>query len=75
MLEQIKSILEQYTEITDITEQSTLEADLGLSSFDVIEIVCEFEDAFNIEIGDRYIPKFVRVKDIIDYLEAHGIHE
>ncbi len=75
MFEQIKSILEQYAEITDITEQSTLEDDLGLSSFDVIEIVCEFEDAFDIEIADRDIPKFVRVKDIMDYLEVHGIHK
>lgn len=75
MFEQIKSVLEQYTGITDITEQSTLEADLGLSSFDVVEIVSEFEDAFDIEIADRDIPKFVRVKDIIDYLEVHGIHE
>lgn len=75
MFEQIKSVLEQYTGITDITEQSTLEADLGLSSFDVVEIVSEFEEIFDIEIADRDITKFVRVKDIVDYLEAYGKYE
>ena len=75
MFEQIKSVLEQYTGITDITEQSTLEADLGLSSFDVVEIVSEFEEIFDIAIKDRDITKFVRVKDIVDYLEAYGKYE
>lgn len=75
MFEQIKSILEQYTGIADITEQSTLEDDLGLSSFDVVEIISELEDAFDIKIADRDIPKFVRVKDVLDYLEAHGKYE
>lgn len=75
MFEQIKSILEQYTGITDITEQSTLEDDLGLSSFDVVEIISELEDAFDIKIADRDIPKFVRVKDVVDYLKAHGKYE
>ncbi len=75
MFEQIKSILEQYTGITDINEQSILEADLGLSSFDVVEIVSEFEDVFGIEIADRDITKFVCVKDIVDYLEAYGKYE
>lgn len=44
---------------------------MGLSSFDVVEIVVEFEDEFGIEISDRDIGKFVCVKDIVDYLETH----
>ncbi len=70
MFERIKTILENYTEGA-IDENSTLEADLGLSSFDVVEIVTEFEEKFGIEISDRDIGKFVCVKDIVDYLEAH----
>ena len=69
MFEQVKTILEQYTDTTDITEQSSLEADLGLTSFDVVEIVTEFEDTFGIEIADRDISKFVCVKDILEYLK------
>ncbi len=71
MFERVKAILLAYTETPNITEQSILEADLGLSSFDVVEIVTEFEDEFGIEISDRDIGKFVCVKDIVDYLEAH----
>ncbi len=71
MFERIKTILSNYTDEPKIEPQSTLEADLGLSSFDVVEIVTEFEEEFGIEISDRDIGKFVCVKDIVDYLEAH----
>ena len=47
-----------------------LEADLGLSSFDVVSIVEDFEEVFGIEIPDRDIPKFVCVRDIMDYLKS-----
>ena len=69
MFEQVKAILEQYTDNADISEQSTLESDLGLTSFDVVEIVIAFEDAFGLEISDRDILKFICVKDILEYLK------
>lgn len=70
MFEQVRKILSKYTDDPLIEPQSMLEADLGLSSFDVVEIVTEFEEEFGIEISDRDIGKFVCVKDIVDYLEA-----
>lgn len=71
MFEQVKEILLGYTNTTEITGDSVLEADLGLTSFDVVSIVTDFEDTFQIEIPDRDIGKFISVKDILDYLEAH----
>lgn len=69
MFEKVKKILMQYTEVTDINETSVLQADLGLSSFDVVEIVTDFEEVFQIEIPDRILPKFISVGDIVEYLE------
>ncbi len=69
MLEQVKKILSKYTDAPNIEPQSTLEADLGLPSFDVVEIVTEFEEEFGIEISDRDIGKFVCVGDILEYVE------
>jgi len=70
MFEQVRMILAKYTDEPKIEPQSTLEADLGLSSFDVVEIVTEFEDTFGIAISDRDIGKFIYVKDIVEYLDA-----
>ncbi len=73
MFEQVSKILQKYTDEPQIELQSTLEADLGLSSFDVVEIVTEFEDTFGIAISDRDIGKFISVKDIVEYLEKASI--
>lgn len=69
MFEKVKEILSRYTEIQDIEKESMLESDLGLSSFDVVEIVTEFEEEFGIEISDRDIRNFLCVEDIVEYLE------
>ncbi len=71
IIERVKRILSKYTDEPQIELSSTLEADLDLSSFDVVEIVTEFEEEFGLEISDRDIGKFVCVKDIVDYLEGH----
>ena len=70
MFDKVKEILSKFTD-AEITKTSMLESDLGLSSFDVVEIVCEFEDAFDIEINDRDIRQLVGVQDILNYLETH----
>ena len=43
MLERIAEILSKYTK-EEITAESTLVNDLGLSSFDIVSIVTAFED-------------------------------
>ena len=70
MFEKVKTILRQYTDVETIEETSMLQADLGLNSLDVVELVVEFEDTFHIEIADRDLTKFVSVKDIVEYLET-----
>jgi len=69
MFERAKTILQKYVDEVPIETTLTLEGDLGLSSFDVVEIVTEFEEAFGIEIPDRDISRFVCVKDIVEYLK------
>lgn len=69
MFERVVRILSKYTEERQIQPQSNLEVDLGLSSFDVVEIVADFEEEFEIEISDRDIGNFICVKDIMEYLE------
>ncbi len=49
--------------------------DLGLTSFDVMNIVCVFEDHFDVEIPSRDVWKMHRVKDVIDYMIQKGITE
>jgi len=68
MFEKVKEILLDFTS-ENITPESTLVSDLGLSSFDVVSVVSEFEDEFDIEIPDRDIHKLITIQDVIAYIE------
>lgn len=56
----------------EITLDSALVDDLGLSSLDVINVVAAFEDEFDIEVPDRIIPTLRTVQDIVNYLEENA---
>lgn len=71
MYERTVDILTEFCE-GDITMESALVDDLGLSSLDVINIVAEFESEFDIEIPDRVIPTLRTVGDIVAYLEENA---
>lgn len=71
MFEQVKGILSKYTEAAEISLDSVLTSDLGLSSFELVSIVNDFEDEFEIEITDYDLRKFISVNDILEYLKSY----
>lgn len=73
MFEKCVEILKKYTNmpVEEITPQTALQADMGLNSLDVVNIVVDFEDEFDIEIPDRLIKSFVKVGDIVEYMEKN----
>ena len=74
MLEKTTEILKGYmdNDEIEITRDSALVDDLGLSSLEVINIVAEFEDEFDVEVPERVIPTLRTVGDIVDYLEENA---
>jgi len=52
-----------------ITENSSFIADLGADSLDIIDLVMEFEEEFNLEITDEDAGKIKTVGDAIKYLD------
>ena len=73
MFDQVKEILNKYTEMENITEDLSLTQDLMLTSLDVVSMVGDFEDAFDIEIVDEDIMQMKTVGDILEYLKTQGI--
>ena len=70
MLEKLKEIIKEHTGSNiDITEDTVLLADLGMSSFDLVQLVCAVEDEFDVEIPDKEIKNFKTVGDVIGFIE------
>lgn len=72
MLDKVIQMISEHTDIpmNKITGRSHLISDLGLNSYDVVDLVCLFEDQYSIEIPDRTIRGLQRVDDIVAYLET-----
>ena len=70
MLEKIINIICEYSgvEKEKVSKESKLIKDIGLSSFDVTELVCKFEEEFDIEIPDRKISTFQTIEDIFEFI-------
>lgn len=66
MIDTIIGIVRQYLpdQNTAVTESSNLKDDLGLDSFDIMNIVIECEDAFGVRISDEVLGNFNTVNDI-----------
>ncbi len=73
MFEKVKQIIEDNIncESVKLTAETELLTDLNINSLDLVELVCAFESAFGIEVPEKDIRKFAKVKDIVEYLEDH----
>ena len=74
MYEKIVEIIRRYSQIPveKITPDMYLDEDLDLNSIELVELIVEFEDIFDVEIPDKEIYKIRRISDIVDFLEAEA---
>lgn len=66
----IQTIIYHVTGHKIVTYDTDFVKDLGLTSFDVMNIVCEFEEYYDTEIPSRDIWQLHNVQDVIDYIKS-----
>ncbi|OHE22697.1 MAG: acyl carrier protein [Syntrophobacterales bacterium RBG_19FT_COMBO_59_10] len=47
--------------------------DLGADSLDLVELIMEMEENFNVRIPDNEIEKIRTIKDVLDYIISKGV--
>ncbi len=57
-------------EASQVTTEASFTNDLGADSLDTVELVMEFEKAFNLQIPDEDAEKISTVGDAIKYVSA-----
>ena len=70
----VKMMCEQF-DLTpeDISENTSFVDDLGIDSLDVVELVMELEDAFQMdEIPEEDLKKLRTVGDLVEYVSTHS---
>ena len=72
--DKVKSIIVEQLGVDEeeVTPDASFVDDLGADSLDTVELVMAFEEEFGIEIPDEDAETITRVKEAIDYIEAHA---
>jgi acyl carrier protein len=71
VFEKVKKILSEQLEIEEdkITIDSDLVEDLKADSLDIVELIMDLEQEFDLEIPDEDLPKVNSVRDVVEYIE------
>lgn len=70
ILERLEDILEnRFGKHIALTPETNLIMDLELNSLDMVELIVQVEECFDIEIPDREIRKLTLAKDLADLIE------
>lgn len=73
MKEEIIKIIADVAEVPEesINLKTNLIADLDLESLDLVTLVSEIENKYQLEIPDKEIKKIQTVEDIVNFLSSH----
>lgn len=72
MFEKVREIIMSICQLSEeeITPEATLANDLGINSFELVNLIIAFEEEFDIEIEEDEVFGFTTVSDIVEYLEG-----
>lgn len=70
IIEEIRQLLKEEYNITDVKLTDNIKKDFGLTSFDFANLVCLLEEKFNIDIDEEKYRSIHTVEDFIDYIDS-----
>ncbi|UFJ42076.1 acyl carrier protein [Brevibacillus humidisoli] len=72
-LERVKKIIVDRLDVDEskVTLEASFKEDLGADSLDVVELVMELEDEFDLEISDEDAEKISTVGEVVAYIDSH----
>ncbi|WP_426983781.1 acyl carrier protein [Brevibacillus borstelensis] len=72
-LDRVKKIIVDRLGVDEskITLEASFKEDLGADSLDVVELVMELEDEFDLEISDEDAEKITTVGEVVSYITAN----
>lgn len=73
LLNTVKKIITKVTGKKNIGYETDFIKDLGLNSFDIMNIICAFEDHYNVNVPTRDVWKMHQVGDVVEYMKKKGI--
>jgi len=72
IFERVKDIIVEQLDVDEsqVTLEASFAEDLDADSLDVVELVMELEDEFDLEIADEEAEKISTVGDAVEYIDS-----
>lgn len=72
VFDRVKTIIVEQLDVEEdkVTMEASFKDDLDADSLDVVELVMEFEDEFDMEIADEEAEKINTVGDAVNYIDS-----
>lgn len=73
IFDRVKKIIVERLDVdeAEVKLEASFKDDLGADSLDVVELVMELEDEFDLEISDEEAEKISTVGEVVSYIEAN----
>ena len=72
LVDQVRELVQQFVNSdAEVTPDTALVKDLELESIQIIEMLCEVEDAFDVVIGESELSDVVTVADLAVVVEKN----
>lgn len=73
LFEQAQKVIAEQLKIdpAQVKPESRLVEDLHADSLDIVELVMELENTFDIQIPDEEMPNLSTVQDVVNYIEKN----
>lgn len=73
VFEKVKETIIEQLGVADtaVTTEASFIDDLGADSLDIVELIMELEEEFDMEIPDADAEKIVTVGDVVEYIKEH----
>jgi acyl carrier protein len=73
--EKVITIIMEQLDVTreECVPEASFIDDLGADSLDLVELIMEMEETFDIQIADNELEKIRTIKDVIDYLRNKDV--
>lgn len=72
IIDKIKAMIAEQTGVDEdrITMQSDILKDIGLDSLDIVELIMNAEEEWDIVIDDEDVASFKTIADVVSYIES-----
>lgn len=75
VFQNVEEIIRDIIGVEKVTMDTEFVRDLALNSMDLANLVCEFENRFQMEVDLREVKNMLQIKDVVEYIIDNKIME